>query len=305
MNMTGWFGLHLGALAHAARRLARAPFGSLLSALVVAIALALPALGYVLADSVAQLVEGLSGRPEISVFMKIGAERRQVENVAEKLRADPGVAQLRFVPRDQALKALAAGAGLGDVATALGDNPLPDAYVITPRNDGTAEFERLRDGASRLPGVAHVQLDTEWVQRLAALVALARSSVAVLAALLGAALVIVTFNTIRLQILTQRHEIGVSLLLGATRSWVRRPYLYFGALQGALGGLLAWALLVGILALMRPPAQRLADSYGIPLALHNPALFEVAALVGLAALLGWLGAALSVHRHLRDGLLAD
>jgi cell division transport system permease protein len=303
--MSNWFGLHLTALGGATRRLARAPLGTLLSALVVAIALVLPALGYVMSDSVAQLAEGLSGRPEISVFMEVGADRHQVDYVAEKLRADPGVTAIRFVPRDQALKTLAAGAGMGDVTATLGDNPLPDAYVITPKSDSTSEFERLREGATHLPGVAHVQLDTEWVQRLAALVALVRSSVAALAVLLGAALVIVTFNTIRLQILTQRHEIGVSLLLGATRPWVRRPFLYFGTLQGALGGLLAWALLVGILMLVRGPAQTLADSYGIPLSLDNPAAVEVAGLVGLAAVLGWLGAALSVRRHLRDGVVTD
>ncbi len=303
--MSSWVSLHLAAAGHAMRRLGRAPLATLLSALVVAIALVLPALGYVLADSVSQLADGLSGRPEISVFMEVGADRKRVENVGRKLRADPGITAIRFVPRDQALKSLAAGAGLGDVTATLSDNPLPDAYIITPRTDDVAEFERLREGASRLPGVAHVQLDTEWVQRLAALIALVRSSVAALAALLGSALVIVTFNTIRLQILTQRHEIGVSLLLGATRPWVRRPFLYFGALQGTLGGVLAWGLVLEVLSVVRPAAARLADSYGIPLAIGNPVASEVAALLGIAAVLGWLGAALSVRRHLRDGLVTD
>ncbi|MCL2656330.1 MAG: permease-like cell division protein FtsX [Betaproteobacteria bacterium] len=303
--MTNWLALHFAALRHAARRLARTPLGTALSALVVAIALLLPALGYVLADSVAQLASSLSGQPEISIFMEMNADSAQTQNVAAKLRGDPGVSALRFVPRNEALQALASDASFGDVAATLGNNPLPDAYVITPRSDSGAEFERLRDSVSKLPGVAHVQLDTEWVQRLAALVALGRLSIAILAALLGIALVIVTFNTIRLQILTQRQEIGVSLLLGATRPWVRRPFLYFGALQGALGGLLAWALLLIILELIRAPTQQLADAYGIPLMLSNPGTLETLALIALAGALGWLGAALSVRRHLHDRLVTD
>ncbi|GAA5178572.1 permease-like cell division protein FtsX [Niveibacterium umoris] len=296
--MTRWIALHGIAFTRAAKRLAHTPLGTLLSILVVAIALVLPALGYVLADSVARLAQGLSGQPEISLFMEVGADKARVTAVEQALRTNKGVTGLRFVSRDEALKQLANGSGLGDVTQALGDNPLPDAFVVTPHSDSPAEFKRLADDFRKLPGVAHVQLDTEWVQRLAALVSLARTAVGALAGLLGAALVIVTFNTIRLQILTQRHEIGVSLLLGATTQWVRRPFLWFGILQGALGGLAAWGLLLGILALMRGPATQLADSYGIPLELGGPDALGVAALVGFAALLGWLGAALSVRRHL-------
>ncbi len=296
--MTRWFALHGIALTRAVKRLTHTPLGTLLSVLVVAIALVLPALGYVLADSVARLAHGLSGQPEISIFMEVGADKAKVAAVERALRSDKGVTGLRFVPRDEALKQLASGSGLGDVTRALGENPLPDAFIVTPHSDAPAEFTRLAESFRKLPGVAHVQLDTEWVQRLAALVSLVHSAVGALAGLLGAALVIVTFNTIRLQILTQRHEIGVSLLLGATQQWVRRPFLWFGALQGALGGLAAWGLLLGILSLMQGPATRLAESYGIPLELNGLDPLGVAALIGFASLLGWLGAALSVRRHL-------
>ncbi|MCX9155557.1 permease-like cell division protein FtsX [Niveibacterium sp. 24ML] len=296
--MTRWLALHGLALTRSVQRLAHTPLGTVLSVLVVAIALVLPALGYVLADSVARLAQGLSGRPEISLFMAVGADKAQVAAVEKALRAEDAVAGLRFVAREDALKQLASGAGLGELAQTLGENPLPDAFIVTPRSDAPAEFERLSSAFRNLPGVAHVQLDTAWVQRLAAVVSLVHTAVGALAGLLGAALVIVTFNTIRLQILTQRHEIGVSLLLGATQQWVRRPFLWFGALQGALGGLTAWGLLLGILALMRGPATQLAESYGIPLELSGPDLLGVLALIGFAALLGWLGAALSVRRHL-------
>lgn len=297
--------LHGLAAATALRRLVKAPLSSLLSAIVIAIALALPALGYLLADNAARLAQSVSGRPEISVFMNVEASRAEADAVGKILRADPGVAALRWVPREEALSQIVSGAGLGDIAGALGQNPLPDAFVISPRDETPAAFARLQQKVGALSGVAHVQLDTAWVQRLDALLRLVRSAVLALAALLGAALVIVTFNTIRLQILTQRHEIGVSLLLGATRSWVRRPFLYFGALQGTLGGVLAWALVLAVQIGLRAPVAQLADAYGIPIELLPPDLAEVLALIGFAAFLGWSGAALSVRRHLHDGVMAD
>jgi cell division transport system permease protein len=148
------------------------------------------------------------------------------------------------------------------------------------------------------PRVAHVQLDSAWVQRLHALIGLGRSAVLMLAGLLGFALVIVTFNTIRLQILTQRQEIAVSRLLGATDPFIRRPFYWFGGLQGALGGLVAlgtiWAGVTGL----AQPVARLAETYGAIFLLSGPDWRVSVAIVVFAAFLGWLGAVISVRRHL-------
>jgi cell division transport system permease protein len=268
---------------------------------VVAIALSLPALGLVLMDNLGGLARGVSGKPEISAFLKREVSAEQAQRVENRLQADKRIAALRFVPRDLALKQLAARGGFADVSGALVENPLPDAFIIEPTGENPAVFEAIRTALAAMPEVAHVQLDSAWVERLHAAVELGRWSMLLLAGLLGAALVIVTFNTIRLQILTQRHEITVSLLLGATRNFVRRPFLYFGLLQGLLGGLVAWALVEGVMALIAPRIQDLARSYNIVLDLHGPTPLQAAGLLAFAALLGWLGAGLSVRRHLHDG----
>ncbi|MDB5800761.1 MAG: Cell division protein FtsX [Rhodocyclales bacterium] len=293
------------ALKQALRRLGGKPVSTLLSALVIAIALTLPALGYVLVDNVASLARGISGKPEISVFLNNDVPAERVKAIETALRANPQVAALRFVPRDEALKQLAARGGFADVTGALADNPLPDAFILDPRDDSPTSFEALRKQIGAIPEVAQTQLDSEWVERLHAIIALARSTTLLLASLLGAALIIVTFNTIRLQILTQRHEISVKLLLGATRNYVRRPFLYFGLLQGLLGGLLAWALVVALLVVMAPQIEALAQRYSIVLSIGGPALWQGVVLCAFAALLGWLGAAISVRRHLHDGLMID
>lgn len=292
---------HRLALRQAFSRLTAKPFATLLSALVVAIALSLPALGLVLTENLGSLVRGVSGKPEISAFLKREVSAAQAQRVENRLRADKRIAALRYVPRDLALKQLAARGGFADVTGALADNPLPDAFIIEPGGEDLKVFEAIRTALAAMPEIEHVQLDSAWVERLHAGVELGRWAMLLLAGLLGAALVIVTFNTIRLQILTQRHEITVSLLMGATRSFVRRPFLYFGLLQGLLGGLLAWGLVEGVMALMTPRIQDLARSYNIVLDLHGPALLQVLGLLAFAALLGWLGAGLSVRRHLHDG----
>jgi cell division transport system permease protein len=295
--MMNWLYLHLRAIGHALSRLAGQPLGTLLSALVVGIALSLPGGGYLLLDNVSSLVRGVSGTPEISVFLATDAGAPEVAAIEQRLKAEPGLASYRFVPRDEGLRQLEA-AGLGDVLGGLKSNPLPDAFVIAPRGEDPAVFAELATRMQAWPKVAHVQLDSAWVERLHALLGLGRSAVLILAGLLGFALVIVTFNTIRLQILTQRQEIAVSRLLGATDPFIRRPFYWFGGLQGTLGGLVALGTIwLGVRALAQPVA-RLAETYGAVFQLSGPDWRAAVAIVAFAALLGWLGAAISVRRHL-------
>lgn len=295
--MSNWFYLHFRAIAHALRRMVGQPVGTLLSALVVGIALSLPGGGYLVLDNVASLARGVSGTPEISVFLDAGAPKADAEVLEQRLKGLPALASYRYVPRDEALKQLAAS-GLGDVLGGLGQNPLPDAFVLTPHGEDPEVFERLAAEIRAWPRVAHVQLDSAWVKRLHALLALGRSAVLMLAGLLGFALVIVTFNTIRLQILTQRQEIEVSRLLGATDPFIRRPFYWFGGLQGALGGLVALGTVwLGVGALAQPVA-RLAETYGAVFTLSGPDWRAALAIVLFATFLGWLGAAISVRRHL-------
>ncbi|MFN3986235.1 MAG: permease-like cell division protein FtsX [Rhodocyclaceae bacterium] len=299
--MLNWVYLHTRACSQAFRRLLGQPLGTLLSAMVVGIALSLPAAGYVLLDNVALLARGVSGTPEISLFLSDEAGEAEVREIGARLRAEAGVASFRHVPREEALAQLER-AGLGDVLGGLPSNPLPDAYVVTPRGEEPERYEALYATFTSWPDVAHVQLDSAWVQRLHALLGLGKSAVLLLAGLLGFALVIVTFNTIRLQILTQRHEIDVSRLLGATDQFIRRPFYWFGSLQGALGGLVALATVWLTVEALGGPVASLAATYGAVFALAGPGGREAAAIVGFAAFLGWLGSAISVRRHLAERL---
>lgn len=295
--MIHWLYLHGRAFVQACARLFAQPLGTLLSALVIGIALSLPAGAYLLLDNLAGLARGVSGVPELSVFMAPQAGSSAIDDIDRRLKADSRVARYRFVPRDQALAQLAQS-GLGDVLSGLQTNPLPDAFVLVPASEDPASFEALASEARAWPAVAHVQLDSAWVKRLHALLTLGKSAVLVLAALLGVALVIVTFNTIRLQILTQRAEIAVSRLLGATDAFIRRPFYWFGGLQGLLGGAVALGVVWAVVLALRAPVAELAQTYGAVFRLSGPGWIESLAILGFAVLLGWLGSAVSVRRHL-------
>lgn len=284
--MTAWFRQHAQAFSTGMRKL------SVLNALVIGIALALPAGGYALIESLRPAGASLALEPRISVFLAPQAKRADAEALGARLRGDRRIASVRFVPREEALKEMSSVQGLSEVIGALGRNPLPDAFVVTSREDISGEL-------AKLPGVAHVQADAVWARRLAAAAAIAQLGVALLAALLGAALVAVTFNTIRLQILTQRDEIEVAKLLGATDAFIGRPFYYLGFLQGTIGGLLALAIVAAALALLNSEVRVLADSYGSTFRLGFLRAGDALAVVLAAGLLGWLGAQLSVSRHLR------
>jgi len=287
--VNAWLRQHARAAAQGARRLGA------LNALVIGIALALPAGAYALLDSLHALTARASLAPQISVFLPAEAKRAEADALGARLRSDPRVARVRFVPREQALKELGGVQGVAELVGALGRNPLPDAFVV----DATeGSLEPLAADLAKLPGVAHVQADAIWARRLAVLARLGRIALWLLGGLLGAALVAVTFNTIRLQILTQRDEIEVSKLIGASDAFVRRPFYYAGFLQGVAGGLIALALVGVALALLNREVRVLAESYGSGFRLSFLEAADAGAVVLFAGVLGWLGAHLSVSRHL-------
>lgn len=285
--MNAWLRQHAHAFGRGLRRV------GLLNVLVIGVALALPAGGYALIESLRAVSGRLALDPQISVFLDA---KRDTDALAATLKRDARIARVRFVPRDQALKELGTVQGLPDLISALGRNPLPDAFVVTAREEN---IEPLAAELAKLPGVAHVQADALWARRLASLARVGRVALWLVAVLLGVALVAVTFNTIRLQILTQRDEIEVSKLIGATDAFIGRPFLYAGMLQGLAGGLIALGLVAVSLGLLNREIRTLSESYGSDFRFGFLSLGDAAAVVGFAALLGWVGAHLSVRRHLR------
>ena len=293
-----WLLGHFDTLRESVARLLNQPVASALNVIVIGIALSLPAGFYLGLNNLQTFSRQLSSDPQVSIFMEADAGKADVATVEQRLKANPDIGRVEFISREQALARLKRSASLSDVLDNLGRNPLPDAFVVTARSNDPGTLEALHDLAVKLPKVEHVQLDAEWARRLDAALNVGRALVTLLAILLAVALVAVTFNTIRLQILTRRDEIEVSKLIGATNPFIRRPFLYFGALQGLAGGLAAWAIVAGGVLVLNIQLADLSGLYGALFKLEWPGSGETLALLAFSVVLGWLGAWLSVSRHL-------
>lgn len=302
--MSNWLRQHGFALAAALVHLRRAPGSFLFNIVVVAIALALPFAGVTLLDNVRPMSEQLSVDPEISVFLKQDLARPEGEAMAGTLRQLVADKQARiiFTPREKALDSLKTKSGLSDVLGTLGENPLPDSYVLKLdafRNaQSGGNVDALADQIRALPGVDTVQVDSAWVKRLAALINVLRLALLLLAATLGTVVVAVVFNTIRLQVMTQRDEIIVSKLIGATDTFIHRPFYYTGALLGLCAGAVALGAVALALRPLNTAIAEFARLYASEFQLTPLPPLAMAGLLALSAGLGLVGAVLSVQRHL-------
>jgi len=295
--VNAWLRQHWRSLTLTLARLARDPFATLFNVTVIGVALALPLGGYMLLQNLGSVTRQVTSNPQVSLFLAPDAGKADIAALEARLKQTRGVRTVRFISREQALEALKRSENMADVIAALQTNPLPDAFVLET-SGSAAELETLEPGLRALPKIAHVQIDSAWVKRLETLLALGRTAVLILAILLAFGLVAVTFNTIRLQILTQKDEIEVSKLIGATDAFIRRPFFYLGLMQGALGGLAALAIDYLCMHILNRGILELAQLYGSDYRLEFFGIPDCLALLAFGAMLGWLGAYLSVSRHL-------
>ncbi|HAN55679.1 MAG TPA: ABC transporter permease [Betaproteobacteria bacterium] len=296
--MKTWLSHHRQAIVATLARMAQTPFATVFAVIAIGVALSLPAVLYVLLNNAARLAGTLPAQPEISVYMRMDATNAQINDLRQRLKARTDLADFRFVPRDTALVELSKQAGVADISAGLTQNPLPDAWVLTPRKAQPENITRIATALQALPYIDTVKQDSQWAQRLNALLDLGHDFVMLLAVLLGAALVAVSGNTIRLQILTRRAEIEVSQLIGATHRYIRRPFLYFGVLQGLFGGLAAWLVVAVSIDLLDRPVAELSALYHANFHLQSLGLIPGLTLLLSAMLLGGFGAYLTVTRTL-------
>ena len=296
--MTAWAWAHLGALGTALGRHWRHPFAAFFEILVLGIALSLPAGLFLAVDFARGMVAQLPSAPEVSVFLNRSTDAARVAGLAKTLKTIPDVTDVRFVGRQEAAKQLRKSAGLAEVLDALPENPLPDAFILRLKGNDAARMDEVRAVVAKLPGVDIVQADSGWVRKVESGVRVAQTSVLVLAVLFGVAALTVTFNTVRLQMLARREEIQLSRLIGATDTFVRRPFVYFGLIQGGLGGLASVAILMGAHAALSNPMTEFSMAYGIGLRTPDVPTEWTAGFVFASALLGAAAAWIAATRHL-------
>jgi cell division transport system permease protein len=296
-----YFARHAQTLVGSLGRMVSQPFATSMTMGVIALALALPLLLNLLLTNVHAATGNWSDAFDLSVYMDKKVSANRVASLAKQLRQRGDVAAVRVITAEQALAEFRRDSGFGEALDALTDNPLPDTLVVTPSlAAGTPQgTNALKAAITALADVRTVQLDTEWVKRLYAILDILRRVVLITGALLGAGVVIIVGNTIRLDILNRRAEIEVMKLVGASDGFARRPFLYSGVWYGLGGGLMALILVAIAVGVLSRPVETLAKLYGSQFHLEGLAFSTGLGVLILASGLAWIGSWFAATRHIR------
>ena len=287
------------------RRLATRPWATILTVLVVGIALALPLLFHVILDNARQLTSGLREAREFTVFLEPALDARTASAFAAELGDRGDVTAVAMRTPEQGLAEFRQLSGFSEALDVLQHNPLPSVLVVTPQAGGSAENAALLAELEADARVDMVQYDAAWRQRLSAVLGFGERAMLALIALLAVATLLIVGNTVRMDIQGRAEEIAVLQLIGASDAFVRRPFLYAGMWYGLLGGGFALLAVAVVELAVRTPAQELLASYQNRFELHGFGIAEAGALLAIGVVLGWLGAWLVSTGHLRAGRIGN
>lgn len=295
-----WLHHHRTAAADSLQKLLSQPLSTLLTGLVLGLALALPATLLLLVENVSSLAEELQRPPQLSVLLDSDTDLATAQKLALGIEQRTDIRSVTVVTREQALAQFAEDTGLSDVIDTLPDNPLPHTLLVRPQGAPEAvAYAALADALQRIDGVDSVVLDTAWLDRLAAVIRLARQGVSALGLMMILGAVLMLANTIRLAIEARRPEIVVVKLIGASDAFTRRPFLYTGLWTGICGGVIAVVVIGLLLFLLTPSIDTLLALYDDQRVFDPPPLVDFLSLILVGGALGLASGWGAAHRHLR------
>ena len=296
--MNVWLTQHAQALNLVLRRFNTNKLSTLLICVAIGVTLALPSIMYAVLDSVSGLANNVKSESQISVFLVSSVNENSVQAIKLALEKNTAIKTFKLVTKEDALSQLQTTNANNEVLNSLENNPLPDAFFVEPSKLDAESIESLKNDLSKLDGVEEVIVDGAWIKRLNYLLLLGKKAMLILTGLLAFALVAVIGNTVRMQIVTQQAEIELSRLIGATKSFIRRPFLYAGALYGLIGGLFALLITFVVIYLFNQTLAPLAAEYQTDFSLSLPNLYTSSITCLMSLLVGLVSAYLAVSKSL-------
>lgn len=296
--MKSWLTQHSQALKLVLRRFKANLLNTLFICLAIGVTLALPSIMYTLLSSLSGLANNVKSESQISVFLSADQASGTATAIKAALEKNAVVKSFKFVSKEDALKQLETATANNNVLSSLEQNPLPDAFFIAPKNLDAASIESLKSELANLEGIEEVVVDGAWIKRLNYLILIGQKAMVIITSLLGFALVAVIGNTIRMQILTQQAEIELSQLIGATKSFIRRPFLYLGALYGLIGGLFALLITYAVISVFNQSLNTLAREYQTDFSINLPDITSGSVVCLLSLIVGLVSAYFAVSKSL-------
>ncbi len=298
--MSTWLNHHLQAIKLVLSRMRSNLLSSFLICLAVGVAMSLPGLFYLGVDNLSRLSDEMQKETEISLFLSLDATTDDIAKIDRILAENTAIKEYHLVTRDEAWQQLQEKSqdneNISSAISQLGKNPLPDAFFIQAKSADPETLETLKKTLQSIPGVEHAILNSDWAKRLASLLSIGKKLVFFITALLALMLLVIIGNTVRMQILTQKAEIEVSYLIGATNSFIRTPFLYAGILYGLFGGLLSVLFVAGIIQTFNYSIIELSSLYDSDFSLSMMNFNLYSTMISFAAFIGWLGSYIAVSR---------
>lgn len=291
---------HLRALCFAIGDLIKAPFSSIMTIVVIAITIALPAILLLFLQNFNHLNTHFNHGASLTVYTQSNLPSSTVAVIVKKVSDISMVAHTHYISPSTGLQSFRKFAHLGSALNNIQNNPLPGAIIVTPKNSSTTMLSQLKAQLTTLPHVISVSLDLTWIKRLMDITTIAKRITYVLGILFCFGVIIITGNTIRLTTENSQQEIRILRLIGATSSFIRRPLLYRGLLYGFFGGLLAWFLVYLCLLWLSAPVGRLVSSYNSQFLLQGLSFNTALSIIMISTLLSLAGAYLAVNEHLKS-----
>lgn len=291
---------HLHAFSVSISRIIHAPLATILTIAVIGIALAMPLGLFALLQNIQNVGQGFNDGAQVSLYLKSSVTQEQAQELVQELQGNKDIASARYISPAEGLKVFAKQSGFSDALAQLDSNPLPAVIVLHPNASlqTPVQIEAFLQRLQQIPEVDSAQLDMLWVKRLFAIINLGHRIVLALGILFGLAVLLVIGNTIRLSVQNHRNEIEVVKLVGATDSFIRRPFLYNGVIYGIIGGLLAYILMNIFLFSLQLPVNRIAGLYQSNFSIRTLDVTSTVILLLLSCVLGWLGSWIAVGRQL-------
>lgn len=283
-------------------RLSRTPYTSAMTVLVLTIAIALAGSFYIVVANIQQITGNLKTSNQMSLFLRENVSEIAGQKLAEQLKSHAEVEAVKFISKKQAMEEFKANSGFGDALTAMDSNPLPNVIQVTPVNalEDTETIEKLREELRQIPQIDFVQIDMQWVERLQAIVMIASRGVATVSILLSLAVIFITGNTIRLELQNRQDEVFISKLVGATQSFIQRPFLYTGFWLGFIAGFLAWLVISIMLLILETPVEKLSSLYDNSFQMLFLSFPEFLLMLLISSLLAIVGSWGVLHYQLRQ-----
>jgi cell division transport system permease protein len=283
-------------------RLSRTPFTSVMTILVLAVAISLAGCFYIIVANIQQLTGNLQASNQMSLFLKEHVTESAAQKLAEQLKQNANIESIKFINKTQAMNEFKANSGFGEALNALESNPLPHVIQVLPKHvlDSREALDQLMAEIKQIPQVELVQVDMQWVERLQAIMFIASRGVMVVSVLLGFAVTFITGNTIRLELQNRQDEVYISKLVGATHAFIQRPFLYTGFWLGFIAGFSAWLIVTVMLLILETPVEKLSALYSGSFELLFLSFGEFILLLMMTSVLAVLGSWIVLYYQLRQ-----